>query len=171
MGINSLSAGSRFPYEVNAVIEISADSDPVKYEFDEKNGCMRVNRFMPVAMHYPCNYGFVPATKAGDGDPLDILVVSRYPIMTGAVITVRPVGVLYMSDEGGEDVKVVSVPISKVDYSYDSVRNHSDLPQQLLDRIFHFFAYYKKLEKDKHVTLRSWGGYDEVIALMKPMAV
>ncbi|AGR79027.1 inorganic pyrophosphatase [Anaplasma phagocytophilum str. HGE1] len=156
MNLDDIGSGSNAPEEVNVVIEVSQDSHPVKYEFDEKNGALWVDRFLPTAMYYPCNYGFIPNTIAGDGDPVDVLVLARFPVMPGAVICVRPVGVLMMNDEKGEDAKVLAVPATKVDQYYGNIVNYSDLPSSFLDSISHFFSFYKKLEKDKFVSVGCW---------------
>ncbi|AGZ79096.1 inorganic pyrophosphatase [Anaplasma marginale str. Gypsy Plains] len=156
MNLSAIGSGKNAPEEVNVVIEISKDSHPVKYELDKGCGAFCVDRFLPTAMYYPCNYGFVPETIAGDGDPVDVLVLTRFPVITGAVIVSRPVGALMMSDESGEDVKVVAVPARKVDPYYDGVNDYSDLPQSFLDSVSHFFSFYKKLEKDKFVSVGAW---------------
>ncbi|ACZ48983.1 inorganic pyrophosphatase [Anaplasma centrale str. Israel] len=156
MNLSAIGSGKNAPDEVNVVVEISKDSHPVKYELDKDCGVFCVDRFLPTAMYYPCNYGFVPETIAGDGDPVDVLVLTRFPVITGAVISSRPVGALMMSDESGEDVKVVAVPVHKVDPYYDGINNYSDLPQSFLDSVSHFFSFYKKLEKDKFVSVGAW---------------
>ncbi|AAW71171.1 inorganic diphosphatase [Wolbachia endosymbiont of Brugia malayi] len=141
---------------VNVIIEISANAEPVKYEFDKELGLLRVDRFLSTAMVYPCNYGFVPNTCAGDGDPVDVLVLTQFPLAPGVLISVRPVGALLTKDEKGKDEKVLAVPVSSVDSYYDHVKNCSDLPKNLLDKITHFFLHYKDLEKEKTVTVGEW---------------
>ncbi|WP_169193438.1 inorganic diphosphatase [Anaplasma platys] len=155
MSVGAVS-GKGAPDEVNVLIEVSQNSCPVKYEVDKDTGILCVDRFLPTAMYYPCNYGYVPNTMAGDGDPVDVLVLSRFPVISGAVIRSRPVGVLSMHDEKGEDLKVLAVPASGVDPYYEDVRNYTDLPSVFLDSIAHFFTYYKKLEKEKFVSVGDW---------------
>lgn len=140
----------------NVIIEIAANSSPVKYEFDKDSGAIMVDRFMQVAMSYPCNYGFIPHSLSGDGDPADVLVMSQYPVMGGAVIAVRPVGVLLMEDESGVDEKILAVPISKLDVAYDHIKDIDDVPAVMKERIMHFFENYKKLEKNKWVKIIGW---------------
>ncbi len=156
MDLSKIGIGNNIPEEVNAVIDIAADSDPVKYEIDEDSGNIAVNRFLQVSMRYPCNYGFIPHTKGGDGDYTDILVVTRYPIMPSSIITVRPIGVLIMEDEGGEDVKILSVPVSRIDSYYDNIINYDDFPRIKISQIEHFFTKYKDLDHDKFVNIKEW---------------
>ncbi|CEI84916.1 inorganic diphosphatase [Ehrlichia minasensis] len=156
MNLDNLTSGDNVPKEINVVIEISQNSCPVKYEFDKKKNLFCVDRFLPTSMYYPCNYGFIPHTCAGDGDPVDVLVATRFPVMSGAVICARPVGVLIMRDEGGEDVKILAVPTSKIDQYYANIKNYSDFPVSFLNSIAHFFSFYKKLEEDKFVSVDGW---------------
>jgi inorganic pyrophosphatase len=142
----------------NVIIEIPMNSDPVKYEFDKEAGAIFVDRFMQSPMFYPCNYGFIPHTLSDDGDPADVLVVAHYPVIPGAVIKVRPVGVLMMEDESGMDEKILAVPTSKIDITFDSVKDIDDVIPMLKDRITHFFEHYKKLEKGKWVKILGWEG-------------
>jgi inorganic pyrophosphatase len=142
--------------DFNVIIEIPMNDTPVKYEFDKDAGAIIVDRFMQVAMSYPCNYGFIPHTLSDDGDPADVLVIAQYPIIHGAVITVRPVGVLMMEDESGMDEKILAVPISKLDPTFDHVQDINDVPEMLKQRIKHFFEYYKQLEKNKWVKIVGW---------------
>jgi inorganic pyrophosphatase len=142
--------------DFNVIIEIPMNDTPVKYEFDKDAGAIIVDRFMQVAMSYPCNYGFIPHTLSDDGDPADVLVVAQYPIVHGAVITVRPVGVLMMEDESGMDEKILAVPISKLDPTFDHVQDINDVPEMLKQRINHFFEHYKQLEKNKWVKIVGW---------------
>lgn len=144
--------------EINVVIEIPMNSDPVKYEFDKDSNALVVDRFMQTAMFYPANYGFVPNTISGDGDPLDVLVVSHYPIISGAIIKVRPIGVLLMEDDGGFDEKLIAVPVSKLDSSFDKIKTIEDLCSLKKDRILHFFKHYKDLEHGKWVKIIGWEG-------------
>jgi inorganic pyrophosphatase len=142
----------------NVIIEISMNSDPVKYEFDKEADAILVDRFMQSPMFYPCNYGFIPHTLSNDGDPADVLVVAHYPIIPGAIIKVRPIGVLIMEDESGMDEKILAVPTSKIDITFDSVKDIDDISPMLKDRITHFFEHYKKLEKGKWVKIIGWEG-------------
>jgi inorganic pyrophosphatase len=142
--------------DFNVIIEIPMNSNPVKYEFDKDSGAILVDRFMQVAMSYPCNYGFIPHTLSDDGDPADVLVITQYPIYPGAVIKVRPVGVLIMEDESGMDEKILAVPTSKLDTSFDSIVDINDVEEMLKNRIKHFFEHYKKLEKNKWVKIIGW---------------
>lgn len=143
--------------DFNVIIEIPMNDDaPVKYEFDKEAGAIIVDRFMQVAMSYPCNYGFIPHTLSDDGDPIDVLVIAQYPIIHGAVVTVRPVGVLMMEDESGIDEKILAVPIAKLDPTFESMQDINDVPDMLKQRIRHFFEHYKKLEKHKWVKILDW---------------
>ncbi|NQY83167.1 MAG: inorganic diphosphatase [Alphaproteobacteria bacterium] len=166
MDLNNISAGTNPPQDINVIIEVSQGSNPVKYECDKKSGALLVDRFMPTAMFYPANYGFVPATLAGDDDPIDVLVISEFPIQPGAVVRARPIGVLEMEDEGGEDVKILAVPHQKLTKVYNDVQNHGDLPEIVLARIMHFFENYKALESGKWVKLRDWKGAAEAEAMI-----
>jgi inorganic pyrophosphatase len=144
--------------EINVIIEIPMNDDPVKYELDKDTGAIWVDRFMQVAMSYPCNYGFVPGTLSGDGDPIDVLVVSNYPVVPGSVIRTRPIGVLLMEDESGVDEKIIAVPISKVDVSFENTKTLDDLNPLLKQKIVHFFEHYKDLEKGKWVKIKGFDG-------------
>ena len=140
----------------NVIIEIPMNDNPVKYEFDKEIGAVMVDRFMQTPMFYPCNYGFIPHTLSQDGDPVDVLVMSQYPIIPGAIIKVRPVGVLIMEDESGVDEKILAVPTNKIDVTFENIKDISDVPQMIKDRINHFFENYKKLEKGKWVKVVGW---------------
>lgn len=140
----------------NVIVEIPMNDSPVKYEFDKDAGAIFVDRFMQAPMFYPCNYGFIPHTLSNDGDPADVLVMSQYPVMSGAIISVRPIAVLIMEDESGVDEKILAVPTSKLDATYDSIKDLLDVDQMTKDRICHFFEYYKKLEKGKWVKITGW---------------
>lgn len=141
---------------IHVIIEIPMNDNPVKYEIDKDCGAIFVDRFMQTAMFYPCNYGFIPNTLAEDGDPVDVLVITHYPITPGAVIKSRPIGMLLMEDESGKDEKIIAVPISKVDCSFDNVKSINDLSQMLKDRISHFFTHYKNLESGKWVKVEGF---------------
>lgn len=159
MEVNKLKAGKNPPEDIFVVIEIPQDS-PIKYELDKESGAVFVDRFLFTAMHYPFNYGFIPQTLADDGDPVDVLVVSRYPVTPGSVMRCRPIGALEMRDEEGVDTKLLAVPHSKLDPTYDGVKTFEDLPKALLDRIKHFFEHYKELEPGKWVKVEGFKGVD-----------
>lgn len=161
MSLNKVKSGSNVPNDINVIIEIPANSDPVKYEVDKESGAMFVDRFMGTAMHYPCNYGYVPHTISGDGDPADVLVVTPNPLISGSVIRVRPIGMLGMHDEAGEDAKILAVPIDKLSRMYRDVDTVRDMPEPLLDSIAHFFQHYKDLESGKWVRIDGWLGVEE----------
>jgi len=156
MPLDLVPSGSDLPNDINVIIEIPKDADPVKYEVDKTSGAIFVDRVLTTPMRYPCNYGYVPHTLCGDGDPLDVLVVMPVPLIPGSVIRCRPVGLLKMTDEAGEDEKVIAVPISKVFPGYREIATVRDLPELTLDRIAHFFAHYKDLEKGKWVKIEGW---------------
>jgi len=161
MNLDRVGSGNDVPNEINVIIEIPAHSDPVKYELDKKTGAMFVDRFMSTAMHYPCNYGYVPHTLSRDGDPVDVLVLSPAPLISGAVIRCRPVGVLKMADESGDDAKILALPVDKLCKSYHRVDSYRDLAGDLLEQIAHFFEHYKDLDEGKWVRVDGWGGVDE----------
>lgn len=142
--------------DFNVIIEIPMNDTPVKYEFDKEIGAIMVDRFMQVSMSYPCNYGFIPNTLSDDGDPADVLVIAQYPILPGAIIKVRPVGVLMMEDESGMDEKILAVPTSKLDITFDSIQDIGDVSEMLKSKIKHFFEHYKELEKGKWVKILGW---------------
>ena len=157
MILDRVPAGKSMPDDVNVIIEIPLHGDPVKYEVDKDTGAMFVDRFMATAMHYPCNYGYIPNTLCDDGDPADVLVVSPLPLIPGSVVRCRPVGVLQMEDESGDDAKILAVPIDKLTSLYTHINTFRDLPRELLDRIAHFFEHYKDLEPGKWVKIKGWG--------------
>lgn len=156
MNISNIPAGKNAPDDINVIIEIPANSTPVKYEVEKESGAVFVDRFMAAPMFYPANYGFIPNTLADDGDPLDVLVITPYPVVPGAVIRCRPVGVLNMTDEAGGDAKVVAVPHDKLTKIYQDVKDIDDVPQLLRDQIKHFFENYKTLEAGKWVKVENW---------------
>jgi len=160
MSLNLVPSGKDLPYDINVIIEIPSHSDPIKYEVDKESGALFVDRFMNTAMFYPCNYGYVPHTLSDDGDPVDVLVVSPFPLMNGSVIRCRPIGVLKMTDEAGEDAKVLAVPVSKLSKLYDDVKSYQDIPQITLNQIAHFFDHYKDLEPGKWVKIEGWEGVE-----------
>ncbi len=152
----SVPPGGNLPDEVNVIIEIPDQTGPVKYEVDKKTGAVFVDRFLTTSMLYPCNYGYVPETLALDGDPLDVLVVTPQPLISGTVIPCRLVGVLQMEDEAGDDAKLLGVPADRLTRQYRTVKETTDLPQSLLDTIEHFFSHYKDLEQNKWVKVTGW---------------
>jgi len=164
MNLDRVNSGKDVPNEINVIIEIPAHSDPVKYEVNKATGAMFVDRFMNTAMYYPCNYGYVPHTLSEDGDPVDVLVVTPHPLISGSVIRCRPVGMLKMTDESGIDAKVLAVPIDKLCTLYRKVKVLEDLPGLLLDQIAHFFQHYKDLEANKWVKIEGWVGIEEAKA-------
>lgn len=164
MGLDLVSAGKDVPNDINVIIEISAQGDPIKFEVDKDSGAVFVDRFMGTTMRYPLNYGYVPHTVAGDGDPVDVLVVTPFPLAPGVVVRCRPVGVLKMEDDGGVDAKVIAVPVSKLTPLYDKVHTIDDLPELLMKQTVHFFEHYKDLEPGKWVKVLGWGTVDEAKA-------
>lgn len=164
MSVNDIPAGKNIPDEINVIIEIPANSEPVKYEVDKDTGALMVDRFMATAMFYPCNYGYIPNTLSEDGDPLDVLVPTPYPLINGSVIKCRPVGVLKMEDESGIDAKLIAVPVDKLSVIYRDVQEATDLPELLLKQIEHFFEHYKDLEKGKWVKVQGWADAAEAKA-------
>lgn len=166
MDIAKLPAGSNVPHEINVLIEVPLRSDPIKYEYDKESGFIFVDRYLYTTMFYPCNYGFVPQTLAGDGDPIDVMVVGRMPVMSGAVLRARPIGVLKMEDEAGDDEKILAVPIDKITQINRNVRSYRDIPEIDLARIAHFFEHYKDLEPNKWVKVLGWDGPEEAQRLI-----
>lgn len=168
MSLKTISSGKDLPNDINVVIEIPANSPPVKYEVDKDSGALFVDRFMSTAMFYPANYGYIPQTLSEDGDPVDVLVVTPIPLLAGSVIRCRPVGVLKMTDEAGPDAKLIAVPVSKLSKEYENVHSIDDLSQGLIKAIEHFFEHYKDLEPEKWVKVDGWADADaakqEIIA-------
>ncbi len=161
MILDRVSSGNSVPNDINVIIEIPSHSDPVKYEVDKETGAMFVDRFMGTAMHYPCNYGYIPQTLSEDGDPADVLVVTPIPVISGSVIRVRPLGILNMTDESGKDAKIIGVPIDKLSSLYSGMDSVRDLPRSLLDSISHFFDHYKDLEPGKWVKIDGWSDVED----------
>lgn len=161
MGLELVPAGKELPDDIYVIIEIPANSDPIKYEVDKETGSLFVDRFMATAMFYPANYGYVNNTLSSDGDPVDVLVPTPYPLQPGSVIRCRPVGVLKMTDEAGGDAKVVAVPHTKLSKEYDHIKDVNDLPALLKAQIQHFFESYKALEAGKWVKVEGWGDVNE----------
>jgi len=160
MSLQDVSSGRDLPNDINVIIEIPMNSEPVKYEVDKDIGALFVDRVLTTPMHYPCNYGYIPHTLCGDGDPLDVLVMMPVPVQPGSVIRCRPLGVLYMTDESGEDAKLFAVPHDKVFPAYKDYKSIEDVNPLMLERIAHFFAHYKDLEKGKWVKIDGWKGLD-----------
>ncbi|MCC5978556.1 MAG: inorganic diphosphatase [Salinarimonas sp.] len=167
MRIDAVSIGKNPPDEVNVVIEVPIGGEPIKYELDKASGTLVVDRFLYTSMRYPGNYGFIPHTLSDDGDPCDVLVANTRAIVPGAVMAVRPVGVLVMEDEAGQDEKIVAVPASKLTQRYDGVKEATDLPEITLKQIEHFFAHYKDLEPGKWVKIVRWGDAAEAHKMIK----
>lgn len=160
MSYDNIPAGKEIPNDVYAIIEIPMNHDPIKYEIDKDSDALFVDRFMATTMFYPANYGYIPHTLSEDGDPLDILVVTPYPVQPGSVIRCRPVGMLNMEDDGGLDAKLIAVPHDKLTKSYSHVQNYTDLPELLIKQVEHFFAHYKDLEEGKWVKISGWADAD-----------
>ncbi len=157
MRLDAIPVGENPPEDINVVIEVPVGGEPIKYEMNKEAGALFVDRFLYTPMRYPGNYGFVPHTLSEDGDPIDVLVCNARAIFPGAVINCRPVGVLIMEDDGGQDEKLIAVPVSKLTPRYKNVKSYSDLPDILLQQIEHFFSHYKDLEQDKWVKIDRWG--------------
>ena len=167
MDINKLSIGKNPPFEFNTFIEIPMGGMPVKYELDKASGAMFVDRFLHTAMHYPCNYGFIPHTLSDDGDAVDVAVLGQTPVMPGVVIPSRPIGVLLMEDESGIDEKILAVPVDKLHPYYADVGSYRDVRPVQLEQIEHFFAHYKDLEKGKWAKVQGWSERDEAFELIR----
>lgn len=158
MSLDHVTPGSKVPEAFNVIIEIPMNGDPIKYEVDKASGCVFVDRFMNTAMHYPTNYGYVPKTIAGDGDPVDVLVITPVPLPPGVVVPCRALGILKMEDEGGVDGKVIAVPTAKILPLYAKIESLEDLPEIQLLQIKHFFEHYKDLDAGKWVKVLGWDG-------------
>ena len=167
MQLDAIPVGNDAPNDVNVVIEVPVGGEPIKYEMDKASGALFVDRFLYTSMRYPGNYGFVPHTLSDDGDPIDVLVASTRAITPGAVINCRPIGVLIMQDEAGQDEKVIAVPSAHLTRRYENVLDYTDLPQITLDQIAHFFEHYKDLETEKWVEVERWGDADEARQLIQ----
>ena len=161
MNLDRVPSGKALPDDINVVIEIPMHAEPIKYEVDKETGAMFVDRFMSTAMHYPCNYGYIPHTLSGDGDPVDVLVVSPVSLITGVVLRCRPVGMLKMEDEAGDDTKLLAVPIDRLTPLYRDVHSPNDLPAVTIAQIAHFFEHYKDLEPGKWVKILGWLGPED----------
>ena len=161
MNLDRVDSGRDVPNDINVVIEIPMNGDPIKYELDKATGALFIDRFMSTSMHYPCNYGYVPHTLSDDGDPVDVLVVTPYPLVHGVVVRCRPIGMLKMTDEAGGDEKLLAVPVDKLTPIYRNVQSARDLPELTTSQIAHFFEHYKDLEAGKWVRVEGWVGPEE----------
>jgi inorganic pyrophosphatase len=161
MNLDRVSVGDNVPHEVNGIIEVPIGGEPIKYELDKTSGILVVDRFLYTSMRYPGNYGFIPHTLSPDGDPCDVLVVNTRAITPGAMMSVRPIGVLFMKDEAGDDEKIIAVPAARLTRRYDAVKSYADLPEITVAQVQHFFEHYKDLEQHKWVEVARWGGPED----------
>ena len=166
MRIDAISIGDNPPHDVHVIVEVPVGGNPIKYELDKDAGTLVVDRFLYTPMSYPGNYGFVPHTLSEDGDPIDVLICNTRPLVPGCVINVRPIGVLIMEDNAGQDEKVIAVPSHALTKRYDDVVNASDLPEITLQQIEHFFEHYKDLEPGTWVKIGDWQGADDARRLI-----
>jgi inorganic pyrophosphatase len=166
MRIDAIAVGNNPPEDVNVIVEVPIGGEPIKYEMDKAAGTLVVDRFLHTPMRYPGNYGFIPHTLSEDGDPIDVLVANTRPIVPGAVINVRPIGVLKMVDDAGGDEKVLAVPVPKLTKRYEHVMNYTDLPRITVEQVEHFFSHYKDLEPGKWVRMDGWGDAAEAKRLI-----
>jgi len=157
MRLDAIPVGSNPPHDVNVVIEVPIGGEPIKYEMDKASGALIVDRFLYTPMRYPGNYGFIPGTLSGDGDPVDVLIANTRAIVPGAIMSVKPIGVLVMEDNAGEDEKIIAVPSAKITARYAGVEEISDMPEITIQQIEHFFSHYKDLEPGKWVKIKRWG--------------
>ncbi len=161
MRIDAIAIGSNPPDEINVIVEVPVGGEPIKYEMDKEAGTLVVDRFLYTSMRYPGNYGFIPHTLSGDGDPVDVLIANQRGVIPGAVVACRPVGVLKMEDEAGGDEKIIAVPVPKLTRRYENVHEYTDLPEITWQQIEHFFIHYKDLEPGKWVKVLGWGNAAE----------
>jgi len=166
MRLDAISTGRNPPEEVNVIVEVPVGGEPIKYEMDKASGALIVDRFLYTSMRYPGNYGFIPHTLSDDGDPCDVLVANQRGVIPGAVLAVRPVGVLKMQDEAGGDEKILAVPVPKLTRRYEKVHNYTDLPEITVRQVQHFFEHYKDLETSKWVKVLGWGDAEEAKQLI-----
>jgi inorganic pyrophosphatase len=166
MRIDAIKIGKNPPDDVNVIVEVPIGGEPIKYEMDKEAGTLIVDRFLYTPMRYPGNYGFIPHTLSDDGDPCDVLIANTRPIVPGAVINVRPIGVLLMEDEAGGDEKIIAVPSHKITRRYENIANYTQMPDITLKQIQHFFEHYKDLEAGKWVKVVRWGDVDEAKAMI-----
>ncbi|UDG80255.1 inorganic diphosphatase [Candidatus Annandia pinicola] len=168
MNINNIPSGIKIPEELYVIIEISSYSTPIKYEIDKKTGMLFVDRFIPTSMFYPCNYGYINNTLSLDGDPLDALVITPFSLKSRSVILTKPVGMINLIDEKGEDNKIITVPHNKISNEYDNINNINDISLKLRNQILHFFEHYKDLEKEKWIKFKGWSNSkDSKIEIIK----
>lgn len=167
MRIDAITSGKNPPQDINVIVEVPIGGEPIKYEMDKEAGTVFVDRILYTSMRYPGNYGFVPHTLSDDGDPIDVLIANRRPVIPGAVMNCRPVGVLIMKDEAGGDEKILAVPSPKISAMYEKINSYHDLPEMLIQQIAHFFERYKDLEKGKWVEVVRWGDADEARAMIQ----
>lgn len=167
MNIDAIAIGKNPPEDVNVIIEVPFDGQPIKYEMDKESGALFVDRFLYTPMTYPGNYGFVPHTLSEDGDPIDVLVCNTRPLVPGCVINVRPIGVLMMEDDGGKDEKIIAVPTPKLSQRFINIHDYTDLPEITLKQIEHFFQHYKDLEPNKWVKIDGWRDEDYAREVVK----
>lgn len=161
MRLDAIATGKNPPDDVYVIIEVPIGGEPIKYELDKASGALFVDRFLYTPMRYPGNYGFIPHTLCGDGDPLDAIVMNSRPVVPGAVVRCRPVGVLFMEDDGGKDEKIICLPVHTLTRNYDKILDIGDMQDIQLDRIKHFFSHYKDLEPDKWAKIEHIGGREE----------
>ena len=161
MRIEAVSLGADPPHEINVIVEVPVGGEPIKYEMDKEAGTLVVDRFLYTSMRYPGNYGFMPHTLSGDGDPLDVLIANQRGIVPGAIVAVRPIGVLRMQDEAGVDEKIISVPVPRLTRRYEQIHDYTQLPDITIKQIEHFFEHYKDLEERKWVKGLGWGDANE----------
>ena len=166
MDISKILTGQNPPDDINVLVEVPLGGHPIKYEIDKESGAMFVDRYLYTEMRYPCNYGFVPHTLSLDGDPIDVMVVGNRPLVPGSVVRARPVGVLMMTDDKGDDEKILAVPHPKLTPYYDKIATYHDLPKILVDKIAHFFEHYKDLETEKWTRIEGWFGVDKARELI-----
>ncbi|WP_029086143.1 inorganic diphosphatase [Brevundimonas aveniformis] len=157
MRLDAIPVGANPPHDVNVVIEVPIGGEPIKYEMDKASGALVVDRFLYTPMRYPGNYGFIPGTLSGDGDPCDVLIANTRAIVPGAIMSAKPIGVLVMEDNAGEDEKIIAVPSAKITARYAGVEEISDMPEITIQQIEHFFSHYKDLEPGKWVKIKRWG--------------
>lgn len=167
MRIDAIAIGDNPPEDVNVIIEVPIGGEPIKYEMNKEAGTLFVDRFLHTPMRYPGNYGFVPHTLSEDGDPIDVLVANTRPIFPGAVINVRPIGVMKMEDNAGGDEKILAVPMPALTKRYENIHNYDQLPRITIEQIQHFFEHYKDLEPGKWVKMQGWGDADEAKMLIR----
>jgi len=158
MRIDAISIGNKPPQDINVIVEVPVGGHPIKYEMDKNAGTMVVDRFLYTPMTYPGNYGFVPHTLSEDGDPIDVLICNSRPLIPGCIINCRPIGVLVMEDNAGQDEKIIAVPSPHISRRFDAIKNYTDLPEITLQQIQHFFEHYKDLEEGKWVKIEDWMG-------------